>query len=463
MLPNENSTVTNNFTDGLVNAFTGLGTSTKDWSLQDRWRAGVGDWRDYENAYNHSWIARKAVDIRVDDMLREPRAFTEEIELGEDLNALYDEFGLDEKIELAMKHRRLYGGAAIYINDGGEPASPLDIENLRRGSLTNFTVLAAPELDPKDPVSDMTSRFYGDPETFEKQRMLQSSLNAEAQREVHRSRLIVLRGESAGIVSNMDQWWGVSILQIVDDALKAAAKSPQIVNALLDKAKIDMIGVKGLANALTNAQAEQQEKKRWREFVYMQSLFNADVYDLDREEISHRQIDFTNLDKIMLVQALFASAAVDVPSTRFLSQSPNGLSATGESDTRNYYDSVRAEQRRKLRPIHRSLDYILQRHAFGRVNDAIAFKYPPLNTLTPLEEAQAAQATAAAVSTIAATALPNDAAMSAAVDMLLTQASWLPGYDANTPDEFDLGEDEPEENGEDKDGKGTDDDQNRRG
>ena len=35
-----------------------------------------------------------------------------------------------------------------------------------------------------------------------------------------------------------------------------------------------------------------------------------------------------------------AAGAADIPVTRLLGQSPAGLSATGESDTRNYYDMI---------------------------------------------------------------------------------------------------------------------------
>ena len=45
-----------------------------------------------------------------------------------------------------------------------------------------------------------------------------------------------------------------------------------------------------------------------------------------------------------------AAGAADIPVTRLLGQSPAGLSATGDSDTRNYYDMIAARQELDLRP-----------------------------------------------------------------------------------------------------------------
>ncbi len=45
--------------------------------------------------------------------------------------------------------------------------------------------------------------------------------------------------------------------------------------------------------------------------------------------------------------------------TRLLGQSPSGLSATGESDTRNYYDMIAARQELDLRPQLERLDRLI--------------------------------------------------------------------------------------------------------
>ena len=58
-----------------------------------------------------------------------------------------------------------------------------------------------------------------------------------------------------------------------------------------------------------------------------------------------------------------AASAADIPVTRLLGQSPAGLSATGDSDTRNYHDMIAARQELDLRPQLERLDALLLRSA----------------------------------------------------------------------------------------------------
>ena len=63
--------------------------------------------------------------------------------------------------------------------------------------------------------------------------------------------------------------------------------------------------------------------------------------------------------------------------TRLLGQSPAGLSATGDSDTRNYYDMIAARQELDLRPQLERLDKLILRSA-GVDPAALTFEFRPL-------------------------------------------------------------------------------------
>ena len=55
----------------------------------------------------------------------------------------------------------------------------------------------------------------------------------------------------------------------------------------------------------------------------------------DGETWSRQAIDFGGLPEMVRCFLQVAAGAADIPVTRLLGQSPSGLSATGESDTRN--------------------------------------------------------------------------------------------------------------------------------
>ena len=75
--------------------------------------------------------------------------------------------------------------------------------------------------------------------------------------------------------------------------------------------------------------------------------------------------------------------------TRLLGQSPAGLSATGESDTRNYYDMVSARQESDLRPKLERLDRLIARSE-GIDASALIFAFRPLWQLDAATAATAA-------------------------------------------------------------------------
>ena len=91
-----------------------------------------------------------------------------------------------------------------------------------------------------------------------------------------------------------------------------------------------------------------------------------------------------------------AAGAADIPVTRLLGQSPSGLSATGESDTRNYYDMIAARQDLDLRPQLERLDRLMLRSE-GLDPDGLTFAFRPLWQLDATSAAaialQKAQAT----------------------------------------------------------------------
>ena len=72
-----------------------------------------------------------------------------------------------------------------------------------------------------------------------------------------------------------------------------------------------------------------------------------------------------------------SSAWVPVPVTRLLCQSPAGLSAKGESDTRNSYDMIAARQELDLRPQLERLDRLILRSE-GLDPTALTFAFRPL-------------------------------------------------------------------------------------
>ena len=109
----------------------------------------------------------------------------------------------------------------------------------------------------------------------------------------------------------------------------------------------------------------------------------------DGETWARQRIDFAGLPEMVRTFLQVAAGAADIPVTRLLGQSPAGLSATGDSDTRNYYDMIAARQELDLRPALERLDALILRSE-GIDPSAVSFTFRPLWQMDAASQANVA-------------------------------------------------------------------------
>ena len=154
--------------------------------------------------------------------------------------------------------------------------------------------------------------------------------------------------------------------------------------------------VPNLSEHLSSAETTAQLSARFGYAAAMKSINNLLLLG-DGETWNRQKVDFAGLPEMVRTFLQVAAGAADFPVTRLLGQSPAGLSATGESDTRNYYDMVSARQEADLRPKLERLDRLIARSE-GIEADALTFDFRPLWQLdaataatVALQKAQATQ------------------------------------------------------------------------
>ena len=79
------------------------------------------------------------------------------------------------------------------------------------------------------------------------------------------------------------------------------------------------------------------------------------------------------------------AAIADIPMTRWNSQSPAGMNATGKSDADNYAKHVAAMQTKLLDPVLKKLDMFVARHA--GLQEPPEYEWIPLTDISELEQA----------------------------------------------------------------------------
>jgi phage-related protein (TIGR01555 family) len=423
--------------DSLVNWLSGLGTP-KDKRTHAQFAYTPLGQGQLNTAYRGDWIARKCIDIPAKDMTREWR----------DWQASPDDIGAIENVEKAVKLQlrtrqaiqkaRLFGGGALIIgldDSAGPYNEPLDVENVRQGALQFVHAVSRYELTAGDLISDLADPNYGEPEYYTRRGVTPNVQGDNNEIQIHHSRIVRFLGNEVLDPALRDvQGWSDSILETLNDAVRGASATISNVAGLVEEAKFDIIK---MPEMMRNFNTKEYEERLTRRFQYSnnaKSIINAMLLDKE-EEWSRVETNFAGLPDIVKLYLLIACGAVDIPATRFLQQSPTGMNATGDSDTRNYYDMLSSEQKTTVQPALSPLDEVIIRSATGMRDDAIFYLWNPLWQLDDVQKATMVKTyTDVFVADNAAGLINPDALREARINQLIEQGVY-PGLE-QALDEF---------------------------
>ena len=389
--------------DNLVSLISSLGQFGRDPAVSSQYAIDYTLNRgQLEAAYRGNWIARKCVDIPADDSTRQWRRWIAEDEQVTKLEGAEKELHLRTRLRDAIKKSRLYGGAALVmgVEGCGNFWDELDPDDVKQGALKFVHVITKDMIMAGPVIRDLGSPWFGHPQWYQRQSTVIPApvnkveapqnylgLPAGEQLDIHPSRVIRLVGLDYPDEENAPDCWGDSVLQPVNSAIKAAGIVAQSVAGLTNKAAVDLIKIPDLGNKLSTQAGTDELFRRFSAAQDGKSVLNALLLDIN-EEWEQMTVNFGGLPQILEMYLSIAAGAVDIPATRFLSQSPKGLNATGESDQRNYYDRVKSDQEMRLTPVMTPLDEVLIRHALGSRDPEIDYEWKSLWQMNDHEKAE---------------------------------------------------------------------------
>lgn len=369
------------FGDRLENVVANLATG-KAKTASDRFSAPEIDAAELTAMYRGDWMARKIVDIPVGDALRTWRSWNADeriIEIMEDQERRFD---VRRKVARSLRWARLYGGAAILIHTG-DPNPAMPLRSIRRNGLRNLVVLHRRELAVQGLQDDPREAGFREPTGY----MLATSNGAGVM--VHPSRIIRIVGPERPDFEANSEGWGDSVLQVAYEAVHHAALTNGGIAELVHEAKIDVVNVKGLSSAASSKSGEAAITKRFALASMMKAINNTLLLD-EGETWNRKQTSFSALPDVVKTFLQIVSGAADIPLTRFLGSSPGGLNSTGESDLRNYYDSLSSYRADTIRPVIERIDDVLAADAGGTLSANEWWDFGPLWEPSPKEKAEIA-------------------------------------------------------------------------
>lgn len=422
---------TTEMVDGLLSMFTGQGGSADKMSGLSHAFVPLSV-AQLNAAYRGNWMARKIVNIPAYDATREWRAWQTDGSQLDAIEGLERTLHIPRKVELALKKARLFGGGALVLGvDQGNPQDELIIDRVAKGQLKFVHAVSSNEITAGPIIGDLQNAYFGQPEYYDRTNARTGSTR------IHPSR--VVRFAPNEPLDETQQvsggTWGDSVLQVVDDALKSSGLVNASIAQLVSEAKLDIVSIPGFTDNAVDKKYRARVERRFAESNIVKSVFGTLVID-GAEKWERIEQTFSGLDAIQQLFFLIVTGAADIPATRFFGQSPAGLSATGESDLRNYYDNVAHVQETDLTPSLTQLDEVLLRSAMGNVPDGLFYNWNSLWQLSDKERADIAKSKADTFKVDVDAGLINPAVLKKARENQLIEDGTYPAMQAAI-DEFD--------------------------
>ena len=380
--------------DGWMNIFSGLGTRADKTKSTKPVPTGFLTDAELEIIYADDGLGARIIDLLPDDMIKQGWRynFKDEKEGLEKYSEIYDdvfkEIKINDKISKALKWARLYGGCLILLGvyDGESLDKPLNLNKIK-----NFENL---KLIPRNNIMYGTMEFQMDPSLPHYGQVEYYPVNFYAGRQyqvvrVHYSRVIELHGieipsSDASLIPMEYRYWGISALQRVQDRLKQLGSSFGSLANLLQEVSIGKYKYKDLADILSSKDGEKLVQNRLQAMDLMKSTFHSLIMDID-EEFVRDSISFSGVSDILYQFMMLTSASTGYPMTKLFGISPAGLNSTGDSDTYQYYDMVKAKQQTDLLPIIERIIHVISQ--WQKIPEP-KIEFNPLEQMTEKEIAE---------------------------------------------------------------------------
>lgn len=389
-------------TDGFQNLEARLGAQSGN--LQDASQYALTNLitrmpRNLEYMYRGSWVVGAVVDSVADDMTREG------VDFGAAIKPKVIEAMAEEENDLEIwqslgdneRWARLYGGSiGVLMIDGQDLSTPLRIETVDKGQFKGITVLDRWSLLlTVDQVQTGMGPNIGKPEFYR----VGPNAPALVGQAIHHSRVIRREGIRLPFVQRQAELgWGLSVVERMYDRLLAFDSSTTGAAQLVFKAYLRTLKKNGLNQILAaGGPALEALTKNVEAIRRFQSTEGITLID-GADEFATHSYTFAGLDDLLLQFGQQLSGATEIPLVRLFGQSPAGLNSTGDSDIRNYYDSIKAKQKRNLRSGVNKVMKVLHKSVTGQeVPDGFTFTFNPLWQLSNKEKSDIAKTTAETV------------------------------------------------------------------
>lgn len=285
---------------------------------------------------------------------------------------------------------RLYGRSCIFVlaDDGGRADEPINYNKLR--SIKGLIVY-----DKRDIVEDMSGLLKNDDpndENFGKTEYYTIMPMNGVPFDVHHSRLLVFNGETLPRRERIaNSGAGLSCLDGIIKAIRRNDVAHARAADIIERISQSMLKLNGLSDLLMSEDGTRAVRERLDMIDMARGLLNTIAIDKEDDyELYHMNVAGVR-DVIQEFQQEISGMS-GIPVTILFGRSPAGMNSTGAADFENYYNRVRAYQKKSMQPNLEKLIKMIQLSKNGPTGgkelEDWQIEFNPLKQISEKEQAE---------------------------------------------------------------------------
>lgn len=340
--------------DGWISALTGAGT-VRDKKQYAHFVAAPTNWRENIDLWRGDGLAGRIVELPPNEELREGWELHVEGPDGPDISRkvidLLEDLHFNDRLRQARCLERAVGGAGVVmgVNDLEEDQSQeLNFDKINE--LKWMETFEPLELFASSWQNDPNLPGFGRPDKYRLVPVSPGGVKKGAGREIHASRILVFPGivvSRRQITSQLG--WGDAVLTRCRETVRDFQTAWGAIGHLIAEYGVAVWKIKGLAEIIS-MDKDEILRSRVEMMQLAMSAVNAAVIDAELEDFDRKQVPLTGLSDVLREFGARLAADADIPMTLLFGMSPGGMNATGEFDSRSWFDRIKSSQEHKLRP-----------------------------------------------------------------------------------------------------------------
>ena len=207
-------------------------------------------------------------------------------------------------------------------------------------------------------------------------------------KKIHRSRLILFRGEPApSMYAPVYRGWGKSLFEGLLEPLRAYILILTLALELANEKKIDIYKIENLTQSI--AAGQKDKVKAQIDFIqYVKDFTGSITIDKMKHDFEQRQLNVGDIREIADLLTEQMAANTDYPYQKLMGSAPNRANALGshqDQKNENYYIVLGAIQESNVYYI-RTINHYLSLFSFGKPLEDLEITFESLYSLTPEQE-----------------------------------------------------------------------------